>query len=82
MECNKVEIDIVIMPEGQGKDKIYSISSIQFPNIVTQGSTIEQAKARLKEALELYFEELPKEREALITVEKEENAPMISRMLL
>lgn len=82
MECNKIEIDIVIVPEGQGKDKIYSISSIQFPNVVTQGLTIEQAKARLKEALELYLEEMPKEREALITIEKQENTPMISRMLL
>jgi len=82
MECNKVEIDIVIMPEGLGEDRIYSISSIQFPNIVTQGETIEQAKARLKEALELYFEEMPKEREALVTIEKEENAPMMSRIWL
>jgi predicted RNase H-like HicB family nuclease len=82
MECNKIEIDIVIVPEGEGKNRIYSISSIQFPNVVTQGSTIEQAKARLKEALELYFEESPKEKEALIIMEKEENLPLISRMLL
>jgi len=82
MECNKVEIDIIIVPEGSGKDKVYSISSIQFPNVVTQGSTIEQAKARLKEALELYFEEAPKERSMLIQVEKEDNLPLISRMLL
>lgn len=82
MENNKIEVDIVIVPEGEGKNKIYSISSIQFPNVVTQGDTIEQAKARLKEALELYFEEAPKERETLIQIEKEENTPMISRMLL
>ena len=82
MECNKIEIDIVIVPEGEGKDKIYSISSIQVPNIVTQGNTIEQAKARLKEALGLYFEEIPQAKETLITIEKEENTPMISRMLL
>jgi len=82
MESNKVEIDIVIVPEGQGKDKIYSITSIQFPNIVTQGSTIEQAKARLKEALELYFEESPQERKALFTIEREDNLPLISRMML
>jgi len=56
---SKVEVDIVIVPEGEGKDKLYSISSIQFPNVVTQGKTIEQAKSRLKEALELYFEEMP-----------------------
>ena len=54
---NKIEIDIIITPENSGKNKVYSISSIQFPNIVTQGETIEQAKARLKEALELYFED-------------------------
>jgi predicted RNase H-like HicB family nuclease len=82
MECEKFEIDIVITPEGEGRDKIYSISSIQFPNVVTQGNTIEQAKSRLKEALELYFEEVPKEKEILIRIEKEDNMPMISRMLL
>lgn len=79
---NKLEIDIVIVPEGEGKDIIYSTSSIQFPNVVTQGNTIEQAKARLKEALELYFEEAPKEKEILFTIKKEENTPLISRMLL
>ena len=79
---NKVEIDIVILPEGKDKDKIYSISSIQFPNIVTQGNTIEQAKARLKEALELYFEEVPQEKEILVRVEREENLPLMSRMFL
>ncbi|MBU3913280.1 MAG: type II toxin-antitoxin system HicB family antitoxin [Nanoarchaeota archaeon] len=77
-----IEIDIVIAPEGEGKDKVYSISSIQAPNVVTQGNTLEQAKARLREALELYFEEMPEAREALITIEKEENLPLISRMLL
>ncbi len=82
MECDKFEVDIVIVPEGSGKDKVYSISSIQFPNVVTQGNTIEQAKARLKEALELYFEESPKEKNILIQVEKEGNLPLISRMLL
>ena len=82
MEYNKVEVDIVIVPEGEGKDKVYSISSIQFPNVVTQGNTIEQAKARLREALELYFEEAPKEKEALITIVKEDNSPLISRMML
>ena len=79
---NKIEIDIVILPEGEGKDKVYSISSMQFPNVVTQGDTIEQAKARLREALELYFEEVPQEKEILIRVKKEENLPLISRMFL
>ena len=79
---NKVEIDIIITPEGSDKNKIYSISSIQFPNIVTQGNTIEQAKARLREALELYFEEVPKEKEILVKIKKEDNLPLISRMLL
>ena len=79
---NKIEIDIVITPEGNGEAKVYSISSIQFPNIVTQGDTIEQAKARLREALELYFEESPKEKEILIKIKQEDNSPLISRMLL
>jgi len=82
MECEKVEIDIVITPEGEGNNKIYSISSIQFPNVVTQGNTIEQAKIRLKEALGMYFEEMPQERKILIKLEKGDNIPMISRMLL
>ena len=79
---NKIEIDIIITPENSGKNKVYSISSIQFPNIVTQGETIEQAKARLKEALELYFEEVPAEKEILIKINKEESSPLISRMFL
>jgi len=82
MERNKIEIDIVIVPEGKDKNKVYSISSVQFPNVVTQGNSIEQAKARLKEALELYFEEAPQEKETLIKVEKEDNMPMMSRMWL
>lgn len=79
---NRLEIDIVITPEGTGKNKVYSISSMQFPNVVTQGDTIEHAKARLREALELYFEESPKEKEILIKIKKEDNSPLISRMLL
>ncbi len=59
MERETIELDIVIYPEGVGEDKIYSISSMQFPNVVTQGKTFEEAKARLKEALELYFESAP-----------------------
>jgi len=54
----KKKIDIVITPEGEGESKIYSISSIQFPNVVTQGNTMKQARTRLKKALELYFEEI------------------------
>ena len=79
---NRIEIDIVIIPEGKGKNRVYSISSIQFPNVVTQGDTIEQAKDRLKEALELYFEEMPREKEILIKIKKEESSPLISRMFL
>lgn len=77
----RFEIDIVICPEGEGKDKIYSISSIQIPNVVTQGKTIEEAKIRLKEALNLYFKDSPEQKEEmLVTCEKE--APMISRIFL
>ena len=80
----KIEIDIVIYPEGKGEDKLSSISSMQIPNVVTQGDTIEEAKSRLKEALELYFESAPWERERLIRIEEEEenNAPMISKLIL
>ena len=81
----KIELDIVIYPEGQGEDKIYSISSVQIPNVVSQGSTIDEAKERLKEALELYFESAPSEKINLMkitTEEKKSNAPMISRLFL
>jgi len=46
---------------------------MQIPNFVTQGSTIEEAKKRLREALELYFESAPWERERLIKAEGEKN---------
>ena len=80
----KLEVDIVIYPEGKGVDKIYSISSMQVPNVVTQGDTIDEAKSRLREALELYFESAPWERERLMKIEAEEenNAPMISKLIL
>ena len=80
----KVEIDIVIYPEGKGADKIYSICSMQIPNVVTQGSTIEEAKKRLREALELYFESAPWERERLMKIDggEENDAPMISKLVL
>ena len=83
MDFKEIELDIVIVPEGKGEDKIYSISSIQVPNVVTQGDTIEQAKVRLREALELYFEEAPEEKEKVIqVVEIENNVPLVSRMFL
>jgi len=46
----------------EGEDKLYSITSIQIPNVVTQGKSLEEAKTRLKEALGLYFEEAPEEK--------------------
>lgn len=85
MEDKRIEIDIVIYPEGKGNDRIYSISSMQFPNVVTQGKTIEEAIRRLREALGLYFESAPWEKKKLIFFEKEEeinNNPMISRIFL
>ena len=79
----KVELDIFIIPEGEGESKVYSISSIQVPNVVTQGKTVEEAKKRLKEALELYFEEVPEEKENIIKIFRQDgNAPMISRILI
>ncbi len=79
---NQIELDIVIIPEDEGKGKIYSISSIQIPNVVTQGKSIEEAKKRLKEALSLYLEEMPEEKIKIIRIEKENNPPMVSRMFL
>lgn len=67
----KIEIDIVIYPEGKDEDRVYSIRSMQIPNVVTQGDTIEEAKNHLREALELYFESAPWEKERLIKIEEE-----------
>ena len=67
----KIEIDIVIYPERKDEDRVYSISSMQIPNVVTQGDTIEEAKNHLREALELYFESAPLEKERLIKIEEE-----------
>jgi len=75
-------LDVVIIPEGEGKSEIYSIYAVQIPNVVTQGETIEEAKRMLKEALELYFEDMPQEREELIISEAENNTPLISRVML
>ncbi len=79
----KIELDIVIVPEVMDEARVYSISSIQIPNVVTQGKTIEEAKKRLKEALELYFEEVPEEKNNIIKIFRQDNnTPIISRMLL
>jgi len=79
---DKIELDIVLIPEMIGESKVYSIYSIQFPNVVTQGETIEDAKIMLNEALNLYFEDMPQEKEKIITIEREENSiPLISRIL-
>lgn len=62
----RFEVDIIICPEIKGKDKIYSISSIQVPNVITQGKTVEEAKQRLREALHLYFEDMPEKEKIFI----------------
>ncbi len=77
----KTELDIIIIPENCGKKKVYSIYSIQVPNVVTQGKTIEEAKQMLREALGLYFNDMPEEKEKLICAEKQV-APLISRLFL
>ena len=77
-----MELDIIITPEVIGDVRVYSITSVQVPNVVTQGKTIEEAKKRLKEALELYFEEMPEEKNDLLKICKADGTPMISRMLL
>ena len=69
----KTELDVVIVPEGEGDSKIYSISSVQVPNVVTQGKTVEEAKKRLKEALELYFEEVPEEKNNIIKIFRQDS---------
>jgi len=51
------KLDLIITHEGKGFHRIFSISSTQYPNVVTQGRSVEQAKHRLREALELYLDE-------------------------
>jgi len=84
MEEKKIQLDIVIYPENGEEGMIYSISSVQVPNVVTQGRSVEDAIRMLREALELYFEEAPWERENLIEMVEDEEAspPMISRISL
>ncbi|MEK6873559.1 MAG: type II toxin-antitoxin system HicB family antitoxin [Nanoarchaeota archaeon] len=62
---DKIELDIVIYPEKIGKKQVYSINSVQFPNVVTQGDSIEEAKKMLREAILLYLESAPWENEKL-----------------
>ena len=73
-----MNFDIVILPEKKG----YSVYSVQVPNVVTQGETIEEAKKMLKEALTLYFQDMPQEKEKLIYVQEECKAPLISKIML
>jgi len=79
---NDTELDIVIYAENEANSTVYSISAVQFPNVVTQGESIDEAKSRLKEALELYFESAPWEKENLIRIKKANNAPMITRITI
>ena len=65
-KSTKMQLDIIISPEEKDGAKVYNISCMQVPNVVTQGETIEEAKQMLKEALELYFEEAPEEKEKII----------------
>jgi len=81
MDENKFELDIVISPEGTGKNRVYSINSIQVPHVVTQGKTIEEAKNRLREALNLYFEDMSEQKEQILLACQRE-AHMISRIFL
>ncbi len=74
------EVDIIICQEGSEKHKVYSISAIQVPNVVTQGRTIDEAKKRLREALALYFEDSPQLKKETFNLRRE--APMISRIFL
>ena len=60
---DELTLDVLIYPENKGKGKIYSITTVQVPNVVTQGKTINEAKKNLKEALMLYFESAPWEKE-------------------
>ena len=78
----QIELDVVVIPEEEGESKVYSIMSVQVPNVVTQGDTIEDAKRMLREALELYFEEHPRAKEELLKIKVKENHPILSKMAI
>lgn len=85
MKITKMQLDILITPEGKDKNKVYNAMSLQIPNVVTQGNSVEHAKKRLQEALQLYFEEVPEEKKRIIqTIEvKGENTfPFLSRIAI
>lgn len=76
----EIRLDVVIIPENNGK---YSIYSLQFPNVVTQGDSVEEAKEMLVEALKLYFEEDPQEKQKFLRIAKDKkNMPIIEKMFL
>lgn len=80
-----MELDVVIRPESIGKRHIYTITCVQFPHIVTQGSTVEEAKENLREAVSLYLECAPKEVKKIMAIETKKekyDQPMISRVFL
>ena len=80
-----MQLDIIIRPEGKGNDRIFTASSLQIPNIVTQGNSVEQAGVRLREALQLYFEEAPEEKNKLIQIIKVDdggNFPFLSKITI
>ena len=80
---NELEIDIVIYPERHKEKVLYSVWAVQVPNVVTQGDAIEEAKFNLKEALELYFEEMPSEKQIIIKKNKDlTGQPLISRIFI
>ena len=78
----KIRIDIVIYAEKDREEKVYSITALQIPNVVTQGKTRKEAIENLKEALELYFEEMPEERKRMVQIVKEESRPVVQRILV
>ena len=79
----EIELDIIIYPEKHEEKTLYSIWAVQVPNVVTQGETIEEAKKNLKEALELYFEEMPSEKQIIIKKSNDSNnQPLISRIFI
>lgn len=81
----RISLDIVIKEEQLKSGKIiFTISSIQVPNVITQGNTIEESKKNLKEALSLYFEKEPELKRELIkeTIIERTSSPLISRIFL
>lgn len=66
----KYYFDIVINKEKLSDNKTVYVVHCPTLGITTQGFTIEEARKNIKEAVQLYLEEMPEKYEELISLEE------------